>query len=109
MSKVIYTTDEGLKEVRDVPNTLATKDYHLGILIGPPDLSSLKLDKKKLRELNHALVDAGLLQWPDLSGQRHRLVGIISKIWDKPERQRDMKLKILVIYQQDYFFADGEI
>ena len=109
MTRVIYNSTEGLKEVRDVPNTLSTNDYHLGILIGPPDLSSLPIDKKKLLELNHALVDAGLLQWPDLSGQRHKLVGIISKIWDNPEKQRDMKFKILVIYQRDYLFADGEI
>lgn len=109
MTKVIYTSPEGLKEIRDVPNTLSTKDYYLGILIGPPDLSSLPIDKSKLRELNHALVDADLIQWPDLSGQRYKLVEIISKIWPKPEKQRDMKYKILVIYQQDYYSADGEI
>jgi hypothetical protein len=102
MPKVIYTTDDGLKEVRIVPNGLSTSSYHMGILIGPPELDHLELDKESLLKLNHALVEAGFLRWPDLSGQRHRIMEIVARLVP-PEEQRQLRNKILAIYQQAYY------
>jgi hypothetical protein len=104
MPRVVYTNEDGFKEIREVPNNLSPSDYYMGILIGPPDLSSVTKNKMKLRLLNNALVDAKLIQWPDLAGQRHKLTEIVSRLWQKTEDRRHIKYKILVIYQRDYLW-----
>lgn len=112
MSRVIYTTKEGFQEIREVPNGLSISDYDKGITIGPPDLRELgylfKLEQDILIKLNHALVREGFIQWPDLSGQRHKLTRIVAGIVADSVLQRNLKYRILMIYQQAYVVPADE-
>lgn len=101
--KVVYTNREGFSEVREVPNGLPSKDYDKGILIGPPDLSPLKLKKEDRIKLTNALVKEGFLSWKDFSGRRHVLMTILGTIVPDRSKKIELRNKIFEIYQKDYF------
>ena len=97
---VVYTNNIGLEEVRRVPNGLQPKDYDKGILIGPPDISSLKLKRSELVKLNHALIDAEFLNYRDLTGKRGQLLRILREVTGK-EDVRELRTQLLILYQRE--------
>lgn len=107
---MVYTNEEGFKEIRRVPDNASYLDYPYGALVGPPDLSELGLTAKKAKELNHALVDANLVSLRLLGGKRIELIRIIERVLGttKVSDYRDM---IIRLYQQEAFpeaFQDEE-
>src|SRR5574341_2154527 len=103
LERVIYT-EGGMKEVRKVPQGASPLDYNQGILVGPPDLSGLPLSKEAVILLNNALVDAGLVSYPDLNGKRALLLQIVQGLPDVSVAQAtSLRFEILGLYQQDYY------
>lgn len=102
LQKVIYTDKDGWKQVRLVPNDLSPLEYYQGILIGPPDLSSLSLDGDTLRALNNALVEAELITFEDLNGRRADLFKIAVQTCGE-QAALAVRYQVLGIYQRDWF------
>lgn len=97
MKRVVYTDSDGLKWIVDVPDHYSEEEYEKGLVVGPPDLSDLNIHRYKLKKLNHALVDAGLIEPGDLLGRRIELRKIL-KALQIEEQERP----IVSIYQWLY-------
>jgi len=80
MPQVIYTNDEGYKEVRWVPEHATPAQYQWGVVLGPPDLSSLDLPETKRREVSNRLAEAGIFDLVTLVGRRGELVRILEVV-----------------------------
>lgn len=99
---VDYTDKRGWKQLREVPDgLLTTDDYGKGILIGPPDISSLPLSDERQRLLNNLLCEAGMYDYTGIKGRRRELLDIIQRV----NGSRDMELlkQILAIYQHQFY------
>lgn len=100
MREVIYTNEEGYKQVRIVPHNTTTSDYFMGVLAGPPDLHSLDLSRTQIKELNNRLVDAGLIDYQSLSGRRGDLLKVIRLVVGK-SRVKPVRDALYRLYQMD--------
>lgn len=101
---VVYTTENGLKEFRRVPNSLQPSDYDRGVLVGPPDVNILGFDEDKSLALNNALVDAGFIDLKSINGRRADLLRIVQNILDlNPEEARRARHDLLVLYTKDFY------
>ena len=101
---VTYTNQEGMKEIRRVPQDSSPLDYHTGILVGPPDFSGLQLEQKIILILNNALVDAGLVSYPDLNGKRAQLLRIVQELPGVDAAQAtSLRFELLGLYQRDWY------
>lgn len=99
---VVYISTEGWKEVRVAPKDTHPSDYNKGVLIGPPDISFLKIKSAEKKALNNALVDAKFIAYPDLKGRRAELLRIIAREVTSVEAYK-IRLQLIGAYQQDYY------
>lgn len=97
---VVYTTEDGFKEIRRVPENASYMDYGYGALVGPPDLSGLNLGKRKTKELNNTLVDAQLVNLESLDGKRAILSRLLEPIVGKNKVTYFRNL-IVYLYQRE--------
>lgn len=98
---VTYTQKNGFKQVREVPANLTDeKDYSRGILVGPPDLSDLRLPLEKERALNNLLVERNLATFAAAQRNRNQLMDVIKEIYGL--KDKDKMIELLIIYQ-NYF------
>ena len=103
---VIHETSTGLKEVREVPNGAFPRDYHKGVLVGPPDLTPLGLPFSKMVALNNRLVEEGIIEFEDLRGNKH----IVRSILRALDIEDGVKRGITSLYQRrEYPEAFGEL
>jgi hypothetical protein len=101
---VLYNgAKNGWLEIREVPNGTLPKDYSKGVLIGPPDLSEMELEDKQAKELNNSLVNAGLVEYQDLRGNRIKLIEIIRQVFGNVDNIKQIRNTILGIYQKAYY------
>lgn len=99
---VDYTDKRGWKQLREVPNgLLTTDDYSKGILIGPPDLSSLPLSDKQQRLLNNLLFGAGMYEYPNIKSRRRELLDMIYHI--SGGRDTELLKQIIALYQHQFY------
>lgn len=96
----VYFEDNGVGQIREVPEDADPKTYKWGILVGPPDMSELALPARKIKELVKALALAGFGNYRDTQGRRSEMFGIISKVTEK--RDKTILRHILHIYQREY-------
>lgn len=61
-----YETPEGFLYAVSVPEDAPDENVKYGIRLGPPDLSSLGLEKEVERRLNNELYHRGLITWRDV-------------------------------------------
>ena len=103
METVIYTNAQGLKEVRRVPQGLPPSGYSRGVLVGPPDLSSVGLEMSALVSLNNRLVDLGLITYDDLRGNRADFVRAVKEaLGDRQDTAYVVKC-VLSVYQREAY------
>jgi len=69
LKRVEYTDKSGFKYIMLVPDG-REDEAAKGILLGPPDLGSLKLPKRVQKELNRQLYDQGIITWKDARHNR---------------------------------------
>lgn len=102
---VIYNDPKtNYKEFRKVPHSLQPSDYDRGVLVGPPDLTTLSLEEDKALALNNALVDAGFSDFESLSGRRADLLRLVQIVLDLSlDEARQMKHDLLVLYTRDFY------
>lgn len=87
-----------------MPQGASPFEYCQGLLVGPPDLSVLNLPEETITLLNNALVDAGLISFPDLNGNRAKLLRIVQGLPSVDEKQAvSLRFEILGLYQRDYY------
>ena len=96
---VRYTDKQGLTWVTSVPAEATPDMYRWGVPVGPPDLSSLGLEKKEWVALQAALVDMDLIVAPQLMGKRAEIKLILKKL-GLPEY---LLKEIISLYQQAYY------
>lgn len=100
MARVVYTDSEEYKWVVEVPDNLVDKEqYKYGIVLGPPTLELLQLDKESERKLSNALCDAGIYDYATMSPTRQTVLEIIRQILPEAEA-RDVLRTLIGIYQQ---------
>lgn len=100
--RVVYTDNDGLKWVMEVLEETPKEDWgNTGILLGPPDLTSLGLTKKKRIELQNELVSHNWIQAPDLRGRKRELIQLIKKM----NLPNSLVRHVLSIYQYAYYDA----
>lgn len=104
MTRVIYTTSDGLKRVYDTP---AGKPPTSGAFIGPPYLLDL-LDEydhvsfNEIINISNALVDRGITSYAFL--KRGEVLDVIRQFTKLPEsEQRELRELIVGVYQKDYY------
>lgn len=85
-----------------VPEGTEPRDYGMGALLGPPDLSGLELPRKRLKALSNELVDRGLYSYSLLDGKRAELLRLLESFGFSKEEARTLRLTILAILQSDY-------
>lgn len=99
---VDYTDKRGWKQLREVPDgLLTTDDYSKGILVGPPDLSSLPLSGERQRLLNNLLFEAGMYEYPNIKSRRRELLDITRRISGR--RDTDLLKQIIALYQHQFY------
>ena len=103
MPFVVYVDRRGFKQIREVAAGTMPNDYHCGVVIGPPDLSTVGLSLMKTKALNNLLVDAMLIEYVDLRGNRPVLMAILKKFVNDKKDLRGLRDKVLAIYQQAYY------
>lgn len=106
MPYVVYTTNEGWEQVREVPKSASAHEYGMGVLVGPPDLHPLMeegLEKSIVRQINNALVKEGLLTYREMKGNRETLLRILREYIKDEETVKRVRNRILSLYQQEYF------
>lgn len=104
MAVVKYTNTKGYKQYREVPDNTDESDFGKGILIGPPDLSSVPLSEFKRRQLNNILFSMGLLTYKQLSGNRGRLVTELVKDFKMSKKDAALiRNWIVSIYQNEEY------
>src|SRR4030042_291373 len=96
----VYYEDNGVAQIREVPEDADPKTYKWGILVGPPDMSELALPVRKIKELVKALAQAGFGNYKDTQGRRNEMFGIVSIVTGK--RDKTLLKHILYIYQKEY-------
>jgi len=105
MPAVVYTTEDGWKQVRIVPKRASARDYGKGVLVGPPDLLELQtigLSVEEIRQINNALVEAGIVNYESLKGNRGMLVSILREIVGQ-ENVSSVRNYILYIFERERF------
>ena len=70
MMLVIHTDDEGRKTAVQVPDGAPEKTWGQGILLGPPDLSSLGLREDLTTRLHNELFNRGIIRRSDARARR---------------------------------------
>lgn len=104
---VVYTTNQGWLEFRKVPHNLHPADYYKGLLVGPPDLTSLGLSEEDTLALNNALVGAGYADYKSLAGRRLNLLRLVeSTLGISEEEAVKIRLQIIGLYQKDYYLVN---
>lgn len=99
--QVVYTNNQGWREVRKVPSGTPEREYGTGILVGPPDLSDIGEDAK---DINNLLVDHGMITFKDFDVKRAYLLRLLQeRLGMNEQKAREMRNSILSIYQQDYY------
>lgn len=102
MAIVTYTNEQGLKKVVEVPYNLVDKtQYRHGILLGPPDLSSIGLNSENTRLLNDALCDLGILDYATMSGRRHQALEAIKTFVFDDQQAKEILGSLIALYQQE--------
>lgn len=103
--EIIYTNEEGYKQVRIVPQNTATSDYYMGVLVGPPDLlalSRLGLSQKQIKELNNRLAEEGLVDYASIKGRRSDMLKVIRLVVEA-DRVRAVRDTLYRLYQMDAY------
>lgn len=102
-----YTDENGFRYVVEVPAGTDPAQYRRGIRLGPPDLSSLKLDRDQLRELHNSLVEKRLLYAPDIEkpGRMQEVYVLLQAATKnaKDSQVRDLLKSLVSLYQQEYY------
>jgi hypothetical protein len=98
---VIYTTKEGWREFRRVPNGYPPTLYNSGIVIGPPNLDSLELTKKQKLKINNYLVDEGVISYENLLGKKRLLLNVLLEMGFKELKAVQIRNSIIGIYQTE--------
>jgi len=70
MMVVTLVDEEGRKTLMNVPNGAPEKTWDQGILIGPPDLSSLGLGEEITIRLHNELFHRGIIRRQDARSRR---------------------------------------
>lgn len=77
MKRVTYTDADGRKWVTLIPDDAPDSHASMGIIIGPPDLSSLEYPEPVAIRLHNALVDRDVLTWDDFRRNRQVVQGAL--------------------------------
>lgn len=105
LQDVVYKDSEGLTWLVRVNEGTPPELYSSGIRIGPPDLSSLKLNEKDSKKLQEALVKARLVNAELIKGNAEALLRAISSVM--PVRDaKAVREQIKSIYQQEYYIEE---
>jgi len=100
MARVVYTDNDEYRWVVEVPDTLVDKEqYQYGIVLGPPTLELLQLNKELERKLSNALCDAGIYDYATMSSTRQTVLELIRQILPDADA-RDVLRTLIGIYQQ---------
>src|SRR3990167_6266014 len=97
----MYISDEGIKEIRRVPDGSPTLSYE-GVFVGPPDLFELPLEKKTIIALNNKLVEAGFITYEDLNGKRKAVLDLVQSLPDIKD-PGFIRRELIRLYQRDYY------
>lgn len=96
---VVYTDNENLTWAVVVPVGTPEEDYQTGIVLGPPDLSSLDLQQSQRERLQKALVEAGFYNAPQLMGKRQEFNKLLKSLGLPDTYYRN----VLHLYQVAYY------
>lgn len=102
MALVEYTNKQGYIYMKLVPDESDTRDYHMGITVGPPDLDEVPIEEEERLLLHNALAREKLLRYPDLSGNRGKLLELIRRSV-KSMDAKDARYWIMRAYQKQMF------
>ena len=82
-------------QIREVPKGTDQEQYKYGIVIGPPDLSSLGHSPEITKKLNNGLVKSGIVCYEDTKGRRGTILDLIAKTTGKKDKEALKQLLIL--------------
>ena len=99
--RVNYVSENGLPQIREVPDGADPKTYKYGILIGPPDLSDLSLSNKQIRELTKELVKLDIGDYNDTRGRRNEILDALKRVVGR--KDKELLRQVLTIYQRSIF------
>jgi CRISPR/Cas system CMR-associated protein Cmr3 (group 5 of RAMP superfamily) len=73
---VVYKDSAGRKYLVQIPENAPDSHAKLGVRVGPPDLSELKLPLTLEVRLNNALFDRGLIKLSDVRRRHAELIAV---------------------------------
>lgn len=76
-AKLVETTIDGRKYIVSVPENSEPVSYHMGIIIGPPDLSLLGLTEEQEARLHMELYVRGFITKKDVLKNREELIAAL--------------------------------
>lgn len=104
LQRVVYTNKQDWKEIRLVDQDSNPSEYGQGILVGPPDLTDLKIKAAKKRLLNNRLVSANMITFPDLNARRRELLILIRETLGLDDQEASkIRRELIGIYQRDFY------
>lgn len=100
---VVYTNSQGYKEFRKVPNGYSPIMYDQGIVVGPPSLDSLAVSKKHKTSINNWLVDHGIVEYSNLSGNKKALLDFIVGLGYSGTKATVLRNEVILTYQKEAY------
>ena len=107
MPVVVYNDKQGYTYLMRVPDGTLERDYHLGIVLGPPDLSALNLKAPDEKRLRQALVESGLVSAEEIRGSASKLYQVVQITLPKHDTKAVVR-GIKAIYQHEFFAVAEE-
>lgn len=104
MKQVIYNDSSDKRDYLVlVPDDTDEKDYGTGIVLGPPELEELGLERSTITALHNALVKDQFIFSSDLLGRRLQLRQLINKLVSDDVDHMAIERHIIHIYQREEF------
>lgn len=75
--KQVQTTIDNRQYIVSVPEDTEPYEYHMGIIVGPPDLSSLELTPAQEARLHNELFVRGFITKKDVLRNREELIAAL--------------------------------
>lgn len=98
MRTIDHTDSRGLMRRMELPDDAEDEELEIGILIGPPDLSSLDLPPELEQRLNAELWNRGLLTYAQVMKHPNELIAV----WQAALRVDAMKLMSVFAGENGY-------
>lgn len=98
---VQYTDDEGLTWAVSVSEDTQEENYDQGIILGPPDLTPLRLPHADMVKLQRELVRHNLYEAPALMGKRV----LVTQLLQQLSLPKALLRELISLFQKDYYGA----